>query len=182
MPVQFIFLLVATHTTLDVVSAKLKLILLVVAIQSLCIGLHCPKSFGKVDWKSRKVLFEAGWSISNMDVVCATPCYVAFIDFSMHALLPVCLVVEWRSSPCRVDASHNQHWVANRVYIWLILTTPDPPRAQSCVIRSVDLGKPFMTSTNVSGSPHFTATFSCKGTWSDMVWTFTDWSTFQPIL
>jgi hypothetical protein len=48
MLVQFIFLLVATHTTLDVVSAKLKLVLHVVAIQNLCIGLHCPKSLAEL--------------------------------------------------------------------------------------------------------------------------------------
>jgi hypothetical protein len=88
--------------------------------------LALPKIFGRVDWQSRKVPFEAGWSLSNMDVVCATSCYVAFIDSSMHVLLPMCLVVEWRSSPCRVDASRHQHWVANQVYIWLIRTVLDP--------------------------------------------------------
>ena len=55
--------------------------------ESPCIGLHCPTSFGNraiCQWEEEE-------SVSNTDVVCATPCSAETKDSSIHALLTLVL-------------------------------------------------------------------------------------------
>ena len=55
--------------------------------KSFGIGLHGPTSLAELGGNFKMCQWEEEQLVSNMDVVCATPCFVEIKDSSMHALL-----------------------------------------------------------------------------------------------
>ena len=61
---------------------------------------------------------EARQFVFEIDVIGALPCFVEFKDSSIHDLLARLLEQGLKHLLCRVNVSHNEHWVASLAFVW----------------------------------------------------------------